>query len=280
MEKKIKITVVYFLYSKCFKKSVSDIEELNPIHGSHEMLLAALKSNALSKEDLAELFGLSNHKVEEDKTTIQPTTNSPQTPLHGLGGLSPEELQTYSKVETLLGKIRQSQEQSSDNLWNNGHSPRQEILTYTAQPSMNVPHNSYPLYPQQVQVYPKPIATRNYAHQPNRQVIRDLPYISNNRQSHPNLQQKNYQNLPRLNIQQAMQNPNTLTPRFSNSFQKQQLPGTVAGPQNKYIFEGPLSEPTPIPTLKPTTTNPETLSEEEVAAYLRIQSLLKKFDKD
>ena len=143
---------------------------------------------------------------------------------------------------------------------------------------MSAPPGSYPMYAQQAQVYPKPIANRNYATQPNRQVIKDLPYLSNNRQAPPNFQQQNYQNLPRLNIQQALQNPNTLASRFSNRFQTQQLPSTVAGPLNKYIYEGPMLETTP--TLKPTATDPDTLSEEEVAAYLRIQSLLKKFDKN
>ena len=66
------------------------------------MLLAALQSNALSKEDLVELFGLSKQKVDEDEITVQPTFHSPHTPLLGLAGLSTEELETYSRVETLL----------------------------------------------------------------------------------------------------------------------------------------------------------------------------------
>ena len=122
-----------------------------------------------------------------------------------------------------------------------------------------VPPGVNPVYGSQVQGYRKPPANHNYGAQSNANSIRYIPQLPNNRQSY---QQQNYQ------INQPQ--PQNINPQLP------QAPSSVAGPQNRYTFTG-LQEATPAPIT--TTSDPEMLSEEEVSAYLRIQSLLKKFNK-
>ena len=195
--------------------------------------------NILNTGDLSKVLSLLKGHTDEEK----PPKIVPQTSSTGLTSLSQEELETYSRIDILLQNMRGTPAKQSP-------SP---MLSYQQSPTDSYQNTKYPQYGSTLQGYLHPQQSIDYQRQPSLPIQSQLP---SNRQQYqvPQLQQR------------PPTRPPITHPRLATQYQQS---------QDKYTFNGVQ----PLPRVQTATKTTESLSQEEVAAYLRVQALMKKFSR-